>query len=282
VSPVSNDLVLEIRNRIGRGVAVLVEGNDRWIYEAWFPTRDFDVTFFNTQKGWYEVENDLHELKQELPRYPIYAILDRDFADSSRLTSGLVSDGIVRTRRYTLENYLLEPACWAEVFKFLHRLNPARLGEWSRPEFVAQRIEEACRQCIPVAAHNAVVAYVRTSFPDVYDGRSYRDRTDATVDMRSELRQWGDKLGINEDIGERYTNTVARYEALALDELHEVVTGKCVVANFLNQVPTPLGGRPRNIRLYNQYLQECPNAPDDIVEAVERIMAVARRRGWRG
>ncbi|MBN2005162.1 MAG: DUF4435 domain-containing protein [Anaerolineae bacterium] len=107
-------------------VCVIVEGEteakDPFFYRHWFDYLAARVQFF-PQDGCDKVEDAVIELRHLLSPKRVYGIVDRDFAPAT-IYPPLPPDGILRTPWYTLENYLLDPNCWAAYFRPYAAKNP--------------------------------------------------------------------------------------------------------------------------------------------------------------
>ena len=103
----------------GSGVCIIVEGEteleDAWFYNYWFGNRSREVTFF-PQDGWERVVDAVTTLRIKLDAKRVYGIVDRDFEENV-VYDPFPSHGILRTLKYTLENYLTTPLIVYRLFK---------------------------------------------------------------------------------------------------------------------------------------------------------------------
>jgi len=203
------DLELEVRT--GRGIAIIVEGetydDDAWFYGRWFNDRANEVTFF-PQNGWRQVIIAVAELRRRCPGVPVYGIIDRDFVDDAALDADFNTQGILRTPCYTLENYLLDPVCWSQVFALIFSRGQDQARGWDDLIQVQTYIEQAYRTCISLAAHNRVIKFGNEHYSAQAaltreTDRTYREHPDslANIDPVAKLRDWGNQLGAVEDLG---------------------------------------------------------------------------------
>jgi hypothetical protein len=136
------------------GVCVIVEGqtdlDDPWFYNQWFGGDARRFTFF-PQDGWEKVIEAVTQLRLTVGQHHVYGIVDRDFEPNLSYVP-FPSNGILRTRKYTLENYLLNPAYWYEYIRPFTTRYPK--PEWDSIDKVRQRIEEYYRMCLPLSAYN--------------------------------------------------------------------------------------------------------------------------------
>ena len=279
---------LELEVRAGRGVAIIVEGNsyedDPWFYSQWFSDRARQVTFF-PQNGWDRVVSAVDELRCRCPDMPIYGIIDRDFAPASSLDAEFESHGILRTPRYTLENYLLDPHCWASVFRFVFRRQIGSSQGWHDPLRVQGYVEQCYRDCLPLAAHNCVIKFGCEQYPDQAartpeTERAYREHPDAlrAVDPIIKLRMWGQQLHATQDLGDLFAQTMTALEQAGTAAWQQQISGKYVLRELHRRFPRlPSAGQFALTHYLNLYLRECPEAPPDLVALIERILQDAGR-----
>lgn len=272
---------LEVAVRTGAGIAIIVEGDtyadDVWFYGQWFNHLAREVTFF-PQNGWARVFEAVSELRRRCPGIPVYGIIDRDFADDNALDADFSTGGILRTPRCTLENYLLEPECWAEVFKFVFRRHNGPPDAWDDINRVQAYIEQAYRACLALAAHNQVIQYGTRLYstqasqtPEAE--RVYREHPDSLVSPVEKLRKWGQTLGAREDFGRLYQSKLEDLERTGLAAWKRHVSGKMVLKELHRNFPKPPRTGQFSLSHYlNEYLRACPDPPDDLIELVERVI----------
>jgi hypothetical protein len=284
--PAIDELELEIR--AGRGVAIIVEGNgyddDPWFYGQWFNDRAQQVAFF-PQNGWHRVVEAVAELRRRCHDMPVYGIVDRDFADSGALDADFATSGVLRTPRYTLENYLLEPGCWAQVFAFIFRRQHGAPDGWDAPDQVFSYVEQAYCDCLALAAHNQVIKSGNERYADravntPVSERSYREHPDALsgIDPVAKLCTWGTQLGATEDLGELFNQALCVLRNGNLATWQEQVSGKYVLSVLHHRFPRlPHSGQFPLLHYLNEYLRACPEPPLDLVRLIERIVQDAGR-----
>lgn len=274
---------LEVRLRSGQGLAVIVEGSsyeeDPWFYGQWFNYLARQIAFF-PQNGWPRVIEAVRELRRRCPDVPIYGIIDRDFAEDEALDADFDRDGILRTPCYTLENYLLDPECWAKVFRFIFRRQGRAPDGWDDLATVQVRVEQAYRFCLPLAAHNYVIKYGCTLYPvraaqTPETERTYREHPDALARLNvfAKLRAWGEMLGATEDLGALYEKELDRLEQGGFSVWQRHVSGKYVLAVLHRDFPRlPRSGQFSVGHYLNLYLDRCPQPPADVQRLIERIL----------
>jgi hypothetical protein len=277
---------LEVMVRAGRGAAIIVEGEsaekDPWFYGQWFGDLAREVTFF-PQDGWTRVVEAVAELRRRCPDVPVYGIIDRDFADDAALDLDFAS-GILRTPSYTLENYLLDPACWAEVFRFIFRRQMETPAGWDQAALVHGYIEAAYRSCLDLAAHNWVIKYGWDHYPAQATAssehqRTYREHSDALagIEVADKLRTWGLQMGCAEDFGALFEDKRLSLLAGGPDSWAKHISGKYVLRVFHRAFPRRPGAGQFDLGHYlNEYLRACPNPPDDLSRLLERILIAAK------
>lgn len=279
---------LEVKVRTGRGIAVIVEGQsaeeDPWFYNQWFGDRAREVTFF-PQDGWTRVVDAVAELRQRCPGIPIYGIIDRDFAEEETLDADFGTLGILRTSYYTLENYLLDPACWAAVFRLIFRRQGRAPDGWDQVEQVQRHVEAAYRSCVDLSAYNRVIKTVGERYPELTQAiaegdREYLHHPDAFAKFgpAARLAAWGQRMGCPEDPGERFQEYRAALETARVADLQKVVSGKHVLRVLHSQFPRlPRTGRFGLSHYLNLYVDRCPHPTADLARIVERIIMDAAR-----
>ena len=263
----------------GTGAIVVVEGeterDDAFVYGRWFGDRARDVSFF-PQNGWTEVVAAVTELRGALPGRTIFGIIDRDFADDAALAAqaqAMPQDGIFRTQRFTLENYLLEPEGWFGVMRVVHRGSPP--AGWASAVEVAGRIEEAYRLCFGLASWNYVVHHENARFPQ--DALRYCGHPSALPPSPgAELSRWGRPRRAPIDLGRLFQERLDRLAATPVHEWPRWITGKAVLKAFLLAMPALRGKRIPEDVLVSLYLDKHPVPAADLREIVGRILAVHR------
>ncbi len=272
---------LEVEERTGNGVAIVVEGqtyeDDPWFYGRWFGGRAQQVTFF-PQDGWPQVFAAVARLRADGCRVPVYGIVDRDFCEDEALDADFATCGILRTPRYTIENYLLEPECWAQVLKLAFSRQGQAPDGWNGTTMVANHIQFAYHECLPIAAHNRVVQFAQEHYNCSASSRVYLMHPAAAMaqDLSLELREWGRTLAAEVDFGALFDDRRRELETddLALWQKH--VSGKAVLWAFHEHLPSVK--RRYDLDHYlNLYMDRCPDPPADLTALVDRILQAAGR-----
>jgi hypothetical protein len=280
---------LEVTLETGQGVAIILEGetedDDPWYFQQWFGGLAKEVAFF-PQDGWFQVTQAVAELRRRVPGIPVYGIIDRDFCDDSALDTDFETAGILRTPRYALENYLLEPEGWAAVFRLMVR-NPADSRGWNEPAQVRGFIEDAYRNCLPLSAHNSIVQSVTAQQANSagFQARKYLDdcqsfsprNCDAVL---ASLRDWGTRLGSADDLAERFEQKLQSLQQSSFAEWETQVHGRYVLKDVHSRFPK----RPFPLKDYlSLYMDRYSVPPPDLDSLVERILEHAQKaRAHRG
>jgi hypothetical protein len=276
---------LEVELSTGQGVAVIVEGNsyedDPSFYRHWFGARAREVSFF-PQNGWAQLMAAVAELRQRSLGIPVYGIIDRDFCEDHELDSNFAALGILRTPRYTLENYLLDPQCWLAVFQLIFRRNPAAAQGWNDAAQVATRIAEAYQACFGVAAHNWVIKTITPKYEaqQNFKSRDYFKYFQACSDAEataSALQAWGQQLGASEDLKALFEQRLQSLQSLSPEFHANHFSGKYVLDCLREQFPLPLTKKQFPLGHYlDLYLDRCLTPPSDLVSLIDRIVAHAQ------
>ena len=282
--PPLNDIEIKWRAS-GSGVCVIVEGeteqDDAWFYNTWFGNRAREVTFF-PQNGLEKVASAVTVLRTGLGSRRVYGIVDRDFAVNP-MPASVPSDGIMRTPKYTLENYLLDPACW---FKYIrpHTLRVQMPG-WSTAAEVQATIESLYRQCAPLSAYNWTLHQVRDRDYKAFTAlrqkdSEYREHPKALVvlgDIPAHLHGIGAQMGLADDLGQMYAGRLASLKTAPLPRLEEAVSGKYVLNLLREQFPLKPSGKQAWDGVLSAYIDACPDPPADLAHLVDLILNDAHR-----
>jgi hypothetical protein len=275
---------VELRNRTGRGAAILVEGEeggDVWFYRQWFGNRP--VAFF-AQGSWYQVFTAVATLRIDCPDIPIYGIIDRDFAEDSALEADFDSVGILRTPLYTIENYLLDPNCWVKVFDAIFVRYDGAPDGWDNPSQVLNYIEQVYAECLPLVAHNWIIKFCDERYQVLLlsggKQREYLESPKALLgrDPVTILSGWGKALGVTEDLGSLFTKKLSELQTMDFIGWQKQVSGKYVLKEFHSRFPLkPRVGRYKSGDYLEHYLRLCPEPPDDLTKLIQRILEHAGR-----
>lgn len=264
-------------------MCVIVEGEteleDAWFYNTWFGYRAMDVTFF-PQDGWEQVIAAVASLRINLGAKKVYGIIDRDFVDL--VYDPFPADGVLRTHKYTLENYLLDPQCWFELAQLFTRRGPK--SGWGTEAEVQAIIEALYQECIPLSSYNWTLCQTRNLDYTAFTGLP--DKEKAYAKHPKALAGWGDipvrlrgiqtQMGIPDDLGRLYTNRLTTLQALSLADLEKVVTGKAVLTLLRERFPLRLSGNQAWDDILGAYVNTCPDPPSDLETLVDLILGDAR------
>ncbi len=262
--------------RAGRGKLVIVEGEtdyeDPWFYGRWFGDLARELTF-RPQNGHEKVVQAVRYLREQLPpTREVYGIRDRDFSDDAAVSAqaeAIPADGVLCTRWYTLENYLLVAEGWFRVITAMHRRAPAL---WDTVDAVQAQIDGAYRECLSLAAWNYTVRSECLRVPR--DGLRHVEHPKAMPTRpEMELSEWGQARGAPRQLGDCYRERLEWLCAAPQDELPCWVTGKAVLKALLERFPVASGPQPHSHHLVNLYMTVYPTPPDEHVALVRRIVA---------
>jgi hypothetical protein len=276
---------LEIELSTGSGIAIIVEGNsyedDPWFYGQWFGDRAREVTFY-PQNGWHQVVAAMNALRERSIGVPVYGAIDRDFCEDNELDAEFESKGILRTPRYTLENHLLDPACWATVFKRIFIRNPTAARGWDDEQRVTNFISDAYRDCLALTAHNWVVGEITVKYASpTTPSRDYLTNHRAVKDKEAVLQSlanWGASIGASEDLRQLFDAKLAQLGLSKMETLSRRVSGKYVLERLLDMSPgSPNKNRYPLVLYLNLYMESCSTPPADMVNLIERIIKHAGR-----
>ncbi len=279
--------VIEARWRAsGSGVCVIVEGetdlDDPWFYNRWFGDRAREITFF-PQDGVEQVAEAVRQLRASLGDRCVYGILDRDF-EPDVVHQPFPADGLVRTLKYTLENYLLDAGCW---FRYIgpHTQRRPRPG-WQSVQDVQARIEDMYRVCLPLSAYNWTLRHAHgldeAAFANLRDAdRRYKVHPTALQnigDVPTHLRSIRAQMNMSDDLGRLYSDRLADLQNMPLGELEQVVSGKYVLTQLREGFPIPLiNNRNAWDDVLSAYMSFCVGPPADLATLISLILQDAQR-----
>lgn len=260
--------------RAGLGKLVIVEGetvdDDPWFYGRWFGDLARELTFI-PQNGHEKVVLAVRDLRERLsPAREVYGIRDRDFSRPADWPAReFPEDGVLSTRWYTLENYLLAAEGWFKVITAMHRRMPAL---WDSEAAVQEQIDAAYRACLPLAAWNYAVRMECLRSPGA--GLRHVEHPQAMPkDPRAELSAWEQGRGVARPLWDCFEEHLARLQGMPHAELPCWVTGKAVLKVLLERFPVASGPRPHAQSLVNLYMDKFPTPSDEHVALVQRILA---------
>ncbi|MBN2493319.1 MAG: hypothetical protein JXR96_01905 [Deltaproteobacteria bacterium] len=279
----------ELVTRVGRGVLVFCEREkrgDESIYSRWFSDYSTRVTF-EASDGLSVVGRNVEYIRQTRPSLPAYGLLDRDFSPDDEIKAkreGGFQGPIFRLDRYTIENYLLEPAGWLEVVKALHICERMPEG-WGNEDEIATHISSFYVNAMPAAAHNWTIWEMRRRFRgeqgyedlDYFGGIRALDNTDP----EARLSAWAEKFGQVEIARTLFAERRDHLEELSEstpDKLACYVSGKFVLDQIQEHIPVPTKWRPPREDLLYRYLDKTQKTPpDDVLAIIERMLELAEK-----
>lgn len=277
---------IEIRwRKSGSGICVIVEGEteqaDPWFYNQWFGDRSRELTFF-PQGGWEKVAQAVTELRERVGIKKVYGIVDRDFEAYIGPDEPFPQDGLLRTCKYTLENYLLDAKCWFDWSQqFTQRTS---WPEWDTVDDVQTFILHLYQECCDLSAYNWTLHYAKKIDKEAFKlipekERVYKSHPKALTNMGDlihYLRSIQDKMEIEVDLGARYTSRIKELQTLRFPQLEEVISGKYVLTLLRERFPLKISGTRAWDDILDAYMYHCPTPPDDLKALVERILQDAR------
>lgn len=268
----------------GADICILVEGetelDDVWYYRQWFGDRSRTLTFF-PQNGWEQVRRGVETLRRQLGHLQVYGIIDRDF-EPVATTITVPADHILRTRRYALENHLLDPDCWYKCVAQFQLRSPR--PAWASPELVREHITALYRKCLPMTAYNWALREARQVDHQAFSGLPDKKRTHLTdpeqLDGRdpvADLHEVAALMSISTNLGDIYNDKLAHLHTCDLPKLEEFVNGKSVIKLFRQSFPI----QPLKIKAWNDmlsaYIYHCPQPPTDLGTLIEVIIRDAQQ-----
>lgn len=283
--PTLSDIETELRT--GRGVAIIVEGetaqDDPYFFRKWFDDRADQIAFF-PQDGWLQVQTAVSHLRQS-SHVPVFGILDRDFCHDHELDALFNNDGLIRTRCYTLENYLLSVPHWASVFKVLYRRAPQLASQWGTEAFVENQIAAAYKTCLPLSAHNYVVkqanGWLQAQPSNITKPLDFLEniKTLNAINVEQRLTDWGTKIGHPQNLGDLYQQRFEALNKMPVENYEHVVSGKYVLDALIRNSPDIPGQGKLKLDVYiDQYIGTDPPAPIDLKQIIDRILDFANSK----
>ncbi len=264
--------------QVGSAVAVLVEGEevggDAWIYgDKWFGARSLEVRFL-PQGRWGGVVEAVARLRREPPPHPVFGIIDRDCTPDGELAD-LEPQGIFRVPRYSVENYLLDPHCWWQVFRIMTDHRGGLPPTWASATEVAAKIERCYQECVDLAAFNRVVGLTKRSNPDYPDTPIYMRNPRDSRDPEGVLASWQHRCGQPSCLSTEFQLEKQRLRAAANPELDRCIDGKLVIEALLRRFNNEVNPQPQASRgpYLSYYLDKCPHPPEEVCALLDRILA---------
>ncbi len=260
------------------GVCIIVEGqtalDDPWFYNHWFGGQARRFTFF-PQDGWEKVRDAVAALRLQIGEKSVYGIVDRDFEPVAQVNP-FPADGNLRTRKYTLENYLLNPRCWYEYLLPHSARNPK--PNWDSVEKVSSNLERLYQECLSLSAFNWVLRQARQMDYGLFQSipekdRRYREHPKAfeKIDAPTCLRNIQQQAVFNENLVDLYHERLSNLQAMAFSDWEELVSGKYVLKLFREHFPIKLSGDQAWDDVLGAYMVLHNDPPDDLVELLQAI-----------
>ncbi len=262
----------------GSGVCLIVKGeselDDPWFYQQWFGSEARRFTFF-AQDGWVKVQEAVAALRTTLGSKKVYGIIDRDFEPTVTYPP-VPANGIVRTKRYTLENYLLNEECWFNYVQPYTWRTPK--PGWDTLDNARATLFDLYRRCLPLSAYNWTLREVRHLNEAAFKAlpvnvQQYREHPKAieNVDVSAHLARLQAAVGSSEDLPQMYQARLAQLQAMTLDEWAEFVSGKYVLKVLKETFPLRLGSDKAWDDVLSAYMSICHTPPGDLVTLLEII-----------
>jgi hypothetical protein len=205
---------------LGHRKLVLVEGDDEVeVFTEWFRD-DLSEILFYPAKGYANVETYLETLLAMSRFGQIYGIIDRDFRTEQQVNTSLSDETahLFILRRYTLENYLLEPAAVWEELRIYH-------GQSFKIKDVTEMeagLLDICEQLKTMMAANWVIY-------ESHKGVAYFSKGHLISERRDIIRQAAQRLGddINQ-VEDKITEKESFIQAALsnLEEAYQMINGK--------------------------------------------------------
>ena len=202
----------------------------------------------------------------------MYGIIDRDFEPEVTYPPVPV-DGILRTRKYTLENYLLDADGWFNYVQMHMRRTPK--PGWNTPVETQATLLELYRQCLPLSAYNWTLRQARRLNEAAFRLLPHKDQEYqehpkflTNIDVSAQLLKIQTALSLMDNLPLLYQTRLAQLQAMGTDEWPQVVSGKYVLKMLKETFPF----RPATWdNVLQAYMSICYAPPDDLVSLLEII-----------
>lgn len=294
----SRETVLQEIRRGGL-CAILVEGeeqgSDAALLKYILRGVTTEVTFFG-RDGRPNVLADLQEMIPLMPADRLFAIVDRDF-ESDQIVDKCFQPAYrghaLFWRRFTLENYLLEPAWIVETVQHMLWQNPALTPppEFQTESAVEALLLESTRQFLSATAGNATIAGLTSEQRKRHlpvEGRNYFNAgDDETVIAKliahySVFANTAPDLYSSSALQQRYNerHTAIRSAVQSLSNAHRFVSGKMLLTAIHRKLLTAFPGyKIRRVDILEKLMEfASKQVPDDLHTLVEdRILPRWRR-----
>ncbi|HKZ85068.1 MAG TPA: hypothetical protein VJ793_15565 [Anaerolineae bacterium] len=293
-----DEVVRAVRN--GAGCAVLVEGeeqaSDAWILKYILLNVVGEEVTFHGRDGRERLLSELPDILRQLPNDQVFAILDRDFLEDELVGPRYApnfSGHLFIWRRFTVENYLLEPEWVTEAVAEFYMHEPERIPEALRTaEATEEFLLDQCRRLAPQVAGNWVISDLireakRRSLSSVEARRYFDDLTDrdsawVLAELTRKYGGWSgaypelfDVEALQAHFGDRLEAVLARIQVRS--SAHQVVSGKLLMKALYAELPR--GAKPNREYVRNRLVRMASKqVPDDIHTLIEeRILPRWRR-----
>ncbi|MBD3176879.1 MAG: hypothetical protein GF320_17000 [Armatimonadia bacterium] len=278
--PATRALLEEMLRTVRSGATAVVcegaaHGFDQNIYNHWFGGGRA-VRFFG-HSGCGQVRGAVAELSPlaELT-FRVVGLVDGDFLDAE--VEETDAPPIRRLPRPSIENYLLEPSHWHAVIDRAWRLAGAPPEGWRTQAEVAQRLEEHCRECVPITAHNRCVQIISEEFARSDERRyiRYLEYSDQDLGvLLDQLRTWTSGFGAHERLAEIWaTEMSAADRCRNVEELARYVFGKPTFRRWARKLP--LTSERSSVPLdyvLNSYADVASHPPAELAQFMDSILS---------
>jgi len=208
---------------------IYVEGkSDQKILERWF----LDLKFEDA-KGKNKVQSKAKEYHEN------WGLLDRDFADDKDVEASRQNNSrVIILRRYSIENYLLEPSIIAAVAQeFAQQYSD--LKKWTDKNFVQSKLLQWANDLSTYATANYLISqwkvvvesdfrrYIRGPLPP----HTILTYEEVVLDLKKRL----DRLPPSQDLDELFKQTYGDIvnDVTQLDGVHRWIDGKVLLQSML-------------------------------------------------
>jgi hypothetical protein len=258
----------------GARVLVLMEGpDDEWAFTEWFQDRLDDIVFVAVS-GKADVIAKVAEIERSRPEVGAHGIVDRDYATADEVQSALddPNSRCFLLRRFSIENYALEPAAVFDVLRVYLRSGMPHSDALA----VEAMLLGVCADLHTMMSANYVLREHSDEVPLFPAGYQPRDREHLVRTTAERIDAPGGPTDVEARIASREKETAGAL--VAIDAAHEVVSGKHIVFRLLEFAN---GRRGTNNKLSSDYLfsqlvEWCRNHPPphpDLVVLVDRCCA---------
>ncbi len=284
--------------RRGGLCAILVEGeeqaSDATLLKSILREVTTEVAFFG-RDGRSKVLADLQEMIGQMPAERLFAIVDRDFESAEAVERGFHPDyrgHIFFWRRFTLENYLLEPAWIVEAVNEFYLHEPDRIPATLRAtSAVEQFLLDWAKRLTPQVVGNATIANLAEEtqkrglqaeaqpyFEEIYE----RDPEFVRSRLVAHYSTWitlSPNLFSTDAIARRYDESLTALQnaVQSLAKAHEFVSGKLLLKALYHGLPE--GQKPPLDYLRNKLaVMASKSVPADMrTLVIDRILPRWRR-----